>query len=404
MNRPEIIAVLGGGSVWTPYLLQQLAELPFARDLQISLQGPTESHLHEVADFTRSLIGDRLETKVTISLEDAMRGAKIVLNQVRIGGWPARLDDEVLPVQLGGVGDESLGLGGLRAAIRTWPFVIKTSRAILKYAPEAWLLNLTNPSDLISRAWREAGCKRVVSLCDYPQNFIREMSTLAERPDVAPRFNFLGMTHVGWLMPPPGLQLHHLIRKRPELTAWIQNWQALPTPWRIHLADPVVLARRQREAPGHRARQLQKLVEHLWEAIRERDTARYSEFLQERLPTWYTEVVTPAIRGLLGGEPARLIVGLPNNGRLFELNPDVQVETWAMLNDDGIHPEPLLENVPCQEDIVHFGETRALAFAVMIHPRSDILADYARSDPFVRYVTSQADWQQCLEINGDPGT
>src|SRR5262249_53161276 len=143
--------------------------LPLTRDFQIRIQGPTESHLHEVAAFTRALVGDRLDLKATVDLKEAISGAAIILNQARIGGWPARLTDEVLPVRFGAIGDESLGIGGLRAAMRTWPFVVQVSSMILKYAPNAWLLNLTNPSDLVSRAWRQAGCHQVLSLCDHPQ-------------------------------------------------------------------------------------------------------------------------------------------------------------------------------------------------------------------------------------------
>ncbi|MDZ7311882.1 MAG: hypothetical protein ONB45_11475, partial [candidate division KSB1 bacterium] len=208
---------------------------------------------------------------------------------------------------------------------------------------------------------------------------------------------FLGITHVGWLMPPPDIQLHHLLRKRPELASWLENWKALPTDWRIRLSDPEVLIRHQREHPGHRARQLQELVENLREIIREKDGVRYSTLVQKRLPVWYSEVVVPTIRSLLGGEPARLVAGLPNKGRLPALNPNVQVECWAVLNDHGFHPEPLPENARCQEDIVRFGQTRDLAFAAMIHPDSCSLELYARSDSFACNVTSHLEWQKLLD-------
>jgi len=378
--------------------MQQLVGLPLAKDLQIRLQGPTESHLNEVAAFSHCLVGDCLDIRVTVSLEDAIRGARLIVNQARIGGWSGRLNDEVLPVQLGVVGDESLGLGGLRAAIRTWPFVIQTSRVIVDHAPEAWLLNLSNPSDLVGRAWREAGCQRVVGLCDYPQTLAREMATLAKRPDTAFRFGFLGINHVGWLVPPSDVQIHNLLTKRPELASWVHDWNAIPTPWRIYLSDPDALARRQQEQPGYRARQLKGLVDLLREAIRHQDTERYFALLLERPPVWYSEVVVPAMRGLLGEEPVRLVVGLPNKGRLPQLDPNVQVEGWTVLNEHGVQPEPLPENARSQEDIVRFGQTRTLAFAATIHPSPYTLASYAKSDVFACSIASHLDWQELLDF------
>src|SRR5262249_33607282 len=265
--------------------------------------------------------------KATVDLKEAISGAAIILNQARIGGWPARLTDEVLPVRFGAIGDESLGIGGLRAAMRTWPFVVQVSSMILKYAPNAWLLNLTNPSDLVSRAWRQAGCHQVLSLCDHPQTLLREIAMLAEIPEIAFRFGFLGMTHVGWFMPPPDAQLNRLLRKSPHLASWLQKWNALPTHWRIHLSDPDDLYLHQRRNMGHRARALKELAERLRELIRKQDVEQYQAFLLTRFPVWYSEIVVPAIESLLGGKPARLIVGLPNNGRLPEMNPNVQVES-----------------------------------------------------------------------------
>lgn len=396
---PKVITVLGGGSVWTPHLLQELADLPLSADIQIRLQGPTESYLHEVMAFTRALVGDRLDLRVTACLEEAISAATIILNQARIGGWSARLTDEVLPVRFGAIGDESLGLGGLRAAMRTWPFVVQASSMILKYAPDAWLLNLTNPSDLVSRAWRKAGCRRVLSLCDHPQTLLREIAMLAEIPEMAFRFGFMGMTHVGWLTPPPDVQLDHLLRKRPELAPWLQEWNALPTLWRVHLSAPNDLLLRQRQCPGHRARELNELAELLRELIRKQDAEQYRALLLKRSPVWYSEIVAPAIGSLLGGEPSRLIVGLPNKGRLPEMGPDVQVESWAIVKDDGVYPEPFAENTLCQEDISRFGRTRDLAFAAVIDPSPRSLEIYARSDAFVCHGSCQIDWPELLDLN-----
>jgi 6-phospho-beta-glucosidase len=390
------LTVLGAGSVWTPHLLEKLAELPPDAGLRIRLQGPTESHLHQNAAFFRRSGQRHLKINVTADLNAALDGATIIINQARIGGWAARFDDETLPLRLGAVGDESLGLGGLRAAKRSLPFVVKLSHKIRRKAPDAWLLNLSNPCDLLASAFRRAGLNRVLGICDHPQMAAREMASLAGRPEDAYRFGFIGMTHVGWLQPPPELDLRPLLAQRPELGAWRQKWGLLPTGWRIHLSKPEALVRKQQSAPGQRVRQLTGLGQKLRSSIQRQDGVNYHFLLAQRTPSWYSEVVIPAIRGIVGLGPARLVAGLPNDGRLPGLDPQVQVETWTGLHRDDVLPEPLPQALRCLEDVSEIGRIRALAFDAIYSEDSDALARYVNADPLARPVLDHHDWQARL--------
>ena len=392
MRGKKIFTILGGSSVWTPYLIRELAAYDIFRDMQIRLLGVTGAHLREVVDFSRGFPGGPLRIKAVVDVAEAIQGASVILNQVRIGGWASRLEDEMFPVKMGGVGDESLGVGGLTAALRTRPFIRHVSRTILQKAGDAWLLNLTNPSDLVSRGWYEAGCHRVISLCDYPQSQARKMAVPAGKPETASQFGFMGMTHVGWFIPPVGFQ-----PDSQELESWYREWGAVPTAWRIRMADPEPFIREQQLHPGVRARKLEKLVAHLRAAIGKKDREAYLELLEERKPLWYGEVVIPALRGLLGEKPARLIVGLPNKGRLPGMPDNVIVENWAVINSGGAHPEPFPENPRCQKDITDFGMLRHLAFNLMLHPERRSLDSYVRSDPFARPIVSQGNLNRLLD-------
>jgi 6-phospho-beta-glucosidase len=388
VSGQRILTVLGGGSVWTPCLIRQLSQLTLSEDLSIVLQGHTDLHLSEVMNFSRGFTGKPPDIRVTVDPEEAVKGASFILNQVRIGGWQARLDDETLPIRIGGIGDESLGLGGLLAAIRSRSFVFRTSRFILQHAPDAWLLNLTNPSDLVSRAWCEAGIQRVLSLCDYPQKWAREMAMLVKRPELALDFGFIGMTHVGWLIPPPGIRLSSLWQRRPRLRSWYRKWGALPSPWRMHLDDPDTLMASQGQQTGGRVYRIMRLVEDLREVIRKKEHGQYMRLLQERKPVWYAEVVIPAVKGLLEGGPVHVIAGSANRQRLPRLAGEVIVEGRAVIDRQGVHPEPLPDNTLCQQDIAGFGGLRDLAFAAMMRPNRDTLSCYVQSDPFSQAIVS----------------
>ena len=395
MKGDQTLVVLGGGSVWTLHLLAEISALAYDDRLQIRLQGPTEQHLLQNAAFARSL-NRRLDLKTVVNLDEAVSGATIILNQVRIGGWPTRLDDEILPVQLGAVGDESLGLGGVRAAFRSLTFVVELARVIRREAPDAWLLNLTNPCDILGQAFRWAGVKKVLGLCDHPQMLAREMASLAGRPEAYSRFGFIGLNHIGWLQPPIDMDLRRLLTKRPELELWQRQWGLLPTDWRMHLAQPARLVRQQQSAPGQRALQLIGLNQKLRQCIHRQDAAEYNSLLRFRNPSWYREIVIPALRGVLGEEPIRLIAGLPNGRRLSGLDRHAQIETWTGLQFGDAHPEPLPQNTNCLKDIAEIGHIRALAFQAIRDADLDALTQYVNNDPLSRPVLDHPDWQKRL--------
>ncbi|MBN1569940.1 MAG: hypothetical protein JXA73_18995 [Acidobacteria bacterium] len=397
-KSPKVITILGGSSVWTPQLLRFLSKLDIAPGLQIRLHGRSRTHLDEMASFAKNIVKKHLELGVFPRIEEAIRGSNIILCQVRIGGWRARLNDEKLPIKLGGVGDESLGAGGIRAANRSWPFVQKLARLVHKFAPDTWILNLTNPCDLIGRALREAGCSRVIGLCEHPQVFMQHLAAKAGHPEAAGKFEFFGIMHVGWAKPPAELEGSFLSDLQSGLSGWLQNWQALPTPWRVHLSDPGSLMRTQRCSPGHRTAFLMKLVDGLRRSIRNGDFHEYRTVVAKRDLPWFPMAVIPAIRALLGDKPARLVVGLANDHRFPGLHPNVQVEGWAILNECGVHPEPFNIGQRCVEDILQFGQTRDIAYSVAGHPDSESLELYLRVDPFVHGFSPRKDIQKLLEL------
>jgi hypothetical protein len=210
------------------------------------------------------------------------------------------------------------------------------------------------------------------------------------------------MNHVGWLQPPPKMDLTALLSKRPELQTWLRKWGSLPTPWRMHFLRPDMLIQKQQSAPGLRARKLMRLNDKLRRSIDQQDVKKYTALLSLRSPIWYSEVVIPAIRGIVGKEPVRLVAGLPNDERMPGFDRQVQIECWAGLHLDEIFPEPLPNSPRCQEDLTAFGRTRALAFEVLHSGESGALSRYVDADPFARPVIEHHDWQKRLGFDARP--
>src|SRR5256714_2926924 len=164
------LAVVGGGSTYTPELVAGLARERERLDLR-------ELALHDIDPQRREIVGGLAgrmlaaagydgELSVTDELERALDGAGFVLIQLRVGGQTARLSDETIPLACGCIGQETTGAGGLGKALRTGPVVLEiAARARELAADEAWIIDFTNPVGIVTRALRDAG-HRAVGLCN----------------------------------------------------------------------------------------------------------------------------------------------------------------------------------------------------------------------------------------------
>ncbi|HOX33626.1 MAG TPA: hypothetical protein PLB91_14945 [Spirochaetales bacterium] len=196
------IAVLGGGSVRTPLLLRSLF---LAEEL-----GLEEVALYDTDSAKLKLMGRviaRLEeayrprTRVSFaeSPEGALRGADYIFSSFRPGGDDARVLDERVPLSLGELGQETVGPGGFSMALRSVPPSLAYAELAARTCPQAWYVNFTNPSGIISQALLSSSPNpRVVGICDAPVAIMRIAAALyGARPEEA-ELSYFGLNHLGW--------------------------------------------------------------------------------------------------------------------------------------------------------------------------------------------------------------
>src|SRR5437870_13543607 len=123
------IAVVGGGSTYTPELIEGFATRPARLAIdELVLLDIDPSRLEVVGGLARRML-DRLgwagRLVTTQDREAAIDGANYVVVQLRIGGQAARLVDETLPLNFGTIGQETTGAGGFAKALRTVPIVLE---------------------------------------------------------------------------------------------------------------------------------------------------------------------------------------------------------------------------------------------------------------------------------------
>jgi len=205
MARPGIekITVIGGGSSYTPELIDGFIQ--HESDLkvdEIALYDIDEERLNIVGGMAqRQVRYAEMDTKVTINFDrpKAVEGAKFVLSSMRVGHMAARIIDEKIPLKYGVIGQETTGPGGTLKAWRTIPVTLDIAKDMEKYAPDAWYINFTNPSGIMTEAILKHTNLNVVGLCNNPINTIAAM---AEAFHVEPKDVFLewmGMNHVNWV-------------------------------------------------------------------------------------------------------------------------------------------------------------------------------------------------------------
>lgn len=324
------LAVLGGSGASTPELLDAVASWSEAGQrpvLEVVLQGRDPAKLALVADACRqraARAGDGVVVHAETSLERALDGADFVLIQVRIGGLNARLFDETFPRAFGLPGEETMGPGGFANAMRTVPALAPLWDALLAHASGAFIINLTNPSGIVSQAATAYTGLRIVSVCDGPTAFIDGVAAATGRAWADVVTGYAGLNHVGfWADAGVDVLESALGATKGVESEDIASLGALPTPYlRFYLHPDRELAKQQATGES-RAQQLQRMEADM--------LAQYSagvdpESQTRRGAVWYALTIVPLIDAVIRGSADATVLGLPNSGAVDWAPSEAMVE------------------------------------------------------------------------------
>ena len=118
---------------------------------------------------------------------------------MRVGLLTARKQDEHIPIKHGVIGQETTGPGGMLKALRTVPVILDICRDIEELAPNAWMLNFTNPAGIVTEAVAKHSKVKSVGLCNSPINFQKFLAAeygVSEKDVLA---EFVGINHLHWV-------------------------------------------------------------------------------------------------------------------------------------------------------------------------------------------------------------
>lgn len=203
MNTITKIAVIGGGSTYTPEFVDGFIQhRDEVRVEEIALHDIDAERLEIVGGLAERMVRHAgLETRITRTTDRraAVEGAAFVISQIRVGGMAARIQDEKIPLKYGVIGQETTGPGGTLKAWRTIPVTLEIARDVERYAPDAWYINFTNPSGIITEALLKYTNVRAVGLCNNPINFTRLIAGLFGVSDGEVFLEWVGLNHVNWI-------------------------------------------------------------------------------------------------------------------------------------------------------------------------------------------------------------
>jgi 6-phospho-beta-glucosidase len=348
------IAVVGGGSTYTPELVEGLAtrsdRLPVD---ELVLFDVDPERLEVVGGLAGRMLaragwGGRLVR--TGRREEAVDGADFVVVQLRVGGQAMRLVDETLPLEFGCVGQETTGPGGFAKALRTVPVVLDlASETARRGAPGAWFVDFTNPVGIVTQALLDRG-HRAVGLCNSAIGFQRRFATLLGVAPDRVELEHVGLNHLTWERAVrvdgtdrlPELLADHGEAIAADLglpLALLRDLGVVPSSYlRYYYATAEVLDE-QRRRPS-RAEQVAEIERGLLELYRDPALDTKPELLERRGGAFYSEAAAALIASLHAGTGDVQIVDTRNDGALPDLPDDAVVEVPARVDAAGAHPLP----------------------------------------------------------------
>jgi 6-phospho-beta-glucosidase len=311
------IAILGGSTPFCVPLIDELAAI--AEPGSLALNGRSQAGLDAVTSYAEHRLEGRGWTIAgTTSVDGALDGADVVVQQIRFGGLGGRADDERLAEALGVPADETLGPAALRSALRTTPQLRDLAACIHAAAPKALVLNLTNPLSVSTAVLAKNGL-RVWGLCELP---LVTADSVAERigsDGDELEWEYTGLNHRGFLC---GLRyrgedvlpiLARTLSDRAALgvtEAEVLALKALPLKYFALFAG---------EAPhgAGRATQLRTLRARALSEL-ERDSTTHPRSLAGREMPWYSRSVGPVLAAVASGDGIDTVLNIEEGGIVQE--------------------------------------------------------------------------------------
>ncbi len=358
------VSVIGGGSTYTPELLNGFLERQedFPLD-ELWLMDVDLDRLEIVGGFAQRMAAAknaRFRVVLSENQLEAIRGSSYVITQLRVGQMEARREDEYLGKRYGLIGQETTGIGGMAKALRTVPVILDIAQDIQSEAPNALLVNFANPSGLVTEAlFRYAPEVASVGVCNATittkMEILKELNEalgLELQPEEA-RIKTLGLNHLTWFY---GFEVHGKDYWPQIMQRMIEEMRQADDPFfdphtlkalgmlpnyylRYYYYTPKML-NNQEKWPPSRAEEVMAIEADLLSQYQDEDRSEPPEDLMKRGGAYYSTVATQLLNAHYNDLNEIHVLNVRQNGAVPGWNNDWVLEMPCRVNSTGILPIP----------------------------------------------------------------
>ena len=355
------ICIIGAGSTYTPELVEGIINkretLPVTHLVFMDID---ERKLNIVGSLCERMIkAAGLPCKTELVLNDyayALQDADFVLCQIRVGKLPARVKDEKIPLKYNLIGQETCGIGGMFKGLRTIPVMMNIVKLMEKHCPNAWLINFSNPSGILTEALLNYTNVKMVGLCNVPINTIDGIKRRLGLPNA--EVEYIGLNHFAYVTKIVDIGVNYLEKALKEGIAGeamknipaggftkeqIATIGAIPTSYLEYYYFKDAKLEKLKNSPKTRGETCMEIEEELLKIYENSELHVKPEQLSKRGGARYSEVAINLVNSIWNDVNDIQVVNTLNRGALDFLGDTDAVEVCAYIGKDG--PKP----IPCKD-------------------------------------------------------
>ncbi len=354
------LVIIGGGSSYTPELIEGVIRhhdsLPVTDIVLVDVEAGKEK-LDIIEAFSGRMLkhaGIDISLSATLDRREALQNADYVITQIRVGGLSARAKDERIPLKHGMIGQETTGIGGCMKALRTVPVILDICRDMEELCPEAFLINFTNPSGIVTEAVLNHTKIKCIGLCNCSINMQHDAAERLKIPAKELDCRFIGLNHLSVMN-----HAYHQgndrvgeilrifnsdsvvknIEKNQEMDRLALLFGCMLSPYlQYFFMEKQMLAEELSQAvglDGTRAEQVLKVEKKLFEKYRDPELNEKPEELSKRGGARYSEAAINLIDSIYNDRNDIQVVDVHNNGHIAFLPGDAVIETNCRIGRNG---------------------------------------------------------------------
>lgn len=359
------IITIGGGSSYTPELVEGFIkrhkELPVKELWLVDIE-EGKHKLEIVGNLAKRMVkkaGVDMEVHLTLDRREALKDADFVTTQLRVGLLDARIKDERIPLSHGVIGQETNGAGGLFKALRTVPVVLDIIKDIEELCPNAWLVNFTNPTGVISEAvFKYTNFRRYIGLCNVPIGVKNGMADILEVEKDRVEMDFAGLNHMVYALNvrldgkditkeaiekfvTSSLTMQN-IKDIPLNADFVRALGVIPCPYHKYYYKHKEMLEEELEGFKEgktRGETVKALEDDLFELYKDENLAVKPPQLEKRGGAYYSDAACNLINSIYNDKKDIQVVNTLNNGAIRDFREDSAAEMSCVITKEG--PKPL---------------------------------------------------------------